>query len=330
VTPKPSNLSLRPGNTSVNKVDMQHKLGIYLEDLQWSEFVIDGHHIVSMVVFVTPELARQWLRRNHSEGAKKNRKLSIPKTRQWLKLMREGMWDVSHQNTVVFDADGDLLDCQHRLSAIEMFGQGMWFRVEYGWPRASFASIDGGAKRSADQLMPGKYAQLLASGARVVVAVTGQVERSQRKDMVTAKGDTKQTLAWAAQWPELDWHKERVFRVYTSVRISPSLHLAVLAQAERTEHRHMIDAWLDALENGIGLEADDPRLHLRNRWMKSYQTLNQGSREVSYSMIVKAWNMYVQGRPMKTLKVSWNEIPLKVIGFTPASAVRSADEDEAK
>jgi hypothetical protein len=70
-------------------------------------------------------------------------------------------------------------------------------------------------------------------------------------------------------------------------------HLAVLAQAARTEHIGRIQSWLDALHTGADLPPGDARLLLRNRFQAGVQVIGGANRrDLAYALIVKAWNAY--------------------------------------
>jgi len=66
---------------------------------------------------VTPAMAREMLARNAG-----NRKLSQTKVSMYARIMREGSWRLTHQGIAITE-DGGLIDGQHRLAAIVMYGK---------------------------------------------------------------------------------------------------------------------------------------------------------------------------------------------------------------
>src|SRR5215470_2655832 len=66
----------------------------------------------SKVLTVTPRRASEYLERNTL-----NRPLSRRTVREFAEAMRRGEWRVTHQG-IAFDAEGALVDGQHRLAAI--------------------------------------------------------------------------------------------------------------------------------------------------------------------------------------------------------------------
>jgi hypothetical protein len=67
------------------------------------------------VVEVTPSIATHWLKHNHAD----NRTLGERTVEGMANDMRSGAWKLTHQ-AIAFNGDGDLIDGQHRLSAVVM------------------------------------------------------------------------------------------------------------------------------------------------------------------------------------------------------------------
>lgn len=73
----------------------------------------DGKKMTLEVLRVTPAKAQQWLKKNHPD----NRRISPTRVSALANDMRSGNWKLTHQG-ICFDADGNVIDGQHRLSAI--------------------------------------------------------------------------------------------------------------------------------------------------------------------------------------------------------------------
>jgi len=102
----------------------------------------------SNVEFVTPELAREWLTKNHPQ----NRPIRETRVRMYAEEMSAGRWRVTHQG-VAFDSDGALIDGQHRLMAIVRTGAATHMMVTRGLLVDTFALLDQGAFRSAADIL---------------------------------------------------------------------------------------------------------------------------------------------------------------------------------
>lgn len=72
-----------------------------------------GHGLSARVVEITPELAQRWLESNHLS----NRTVSDSRVEAMANDMRSNNWRLTHQG-ICFDAQGILIDGQHRLWAI--------------------------------------------------------------------------------------------------------------------------------------------------------------------------------------------------------------------
>lgn len=97
---------------------------------------------------VTPELATKWL----TETETKNRPLSNARVQEYAAEMLRGNWRLTHQG-VAFDADGNLVDGQHRLWAIIESGCPVEMFVAFGLSKDCVIEIDGGRSRNlADRL----------------------------------------------------------------------------------------------------------------------------------------------------------------------------------
>lgn len=93
-------------------------------------------------VMVTPAMAEQWLECNRS-----NRKLRAAWVSQLAGMITRGEWQHTHQG-IALDKDGNLLDGQHRLSAIVLSGIAVQMQVTTGMGADTFAVLDRGRTRS--------------------------------------------------------------------------------------------------------------------------------------------------------------------------------------
>jgi hypothetical protein len=91
-------------------------------------------------VFVTPEIASEWLARNED-----NRKLIPNHVASLEAVLLRGEWALNGE-TIKFASSGRLLDGQHRLTACVKSGVGFWTFVVYGLHDATFDTIDTNAR----------------------------------------------------------------------------------------------------------------------------------------------------------------------------------------
>lgn len=96
---------------------------------------------------ITRERATELLNSNVN-----NRPKSPGYERAFAEDMKAGRWHETHQGIALAE-DGTLMDGQTRLRAIEISGTPQWMLVTTGLPRAAFAAIDQGRRRTPGQLV---------------------------------------------------------------------------------------------------------------------------------------------------------------------------------
>lgn len=99
------------------------------------------------IVTVTPEMARDWLGKNFG-----NRKLRERTVDGLAEAIQRGEWVLSHQG-ISFGKSGNLLDGQHRLSAIERSGRSVQLMVSWDVDDDAFRVLDIGLKRGVADIL---------------------------------------------------------------------------------------------------------------------------------------------------------------------------------
>jgi hypothetical protein len=102
----------------------------------------------SRITEVSPEGAAHILANKNP----RNRPLSRERVRRYAAEMEAGRWKLTHQG-LAFDADDNLLDGQHRLAAVKLYGKPVSFYVAYEAPQDTFGAIDTGITRTAAQAL---------------------------------------------------------------------------------------------------------------------------------------------------------------------------------
>lgn len=96
---------------------------------------------------ITPAMAQEFLLKNT-----KNRPIKKERVEKYVAQMRKGLWAVQNDD-ICFDWDGNLLNGQHRLSAIIKHGKPVEMGVKFGLHPSSFAIIDSGKIRTAGEAL---------------------------------------------------------------------------------------------------------------------------------------------------------------------------------
>lgn len=133
-----------------------------------TEEVLDVQPSASIVA-ISPDAAKRWLAQNT-----KNRPLKKTKLPEFIRDMKAGRWQLTGE-AIKFDAAGNLLDGQNRLTAIIESGVTVPMFVIRGLPSEAQEVMDSGAPRSAaDALALHDYAgsKNLATAANAYAAWT--------------------------------------------------------------------------------------------------------------------------------------------------------------
>lgn len=94
-------------------------------------------------MYVTPDMAKEWLKRNAN-----NRPLKMNRIDAYVRDMKAGKWLLTHQG-IAFDDAGNILDGQHRLTAVALSGVPCMMTVCTNMPREYMIAVDNGTPRSA-------------------------------------------------------------------------------------------------------------------------------------------------------------------------------------
>jgi hypothetical protein len=225
--------------------------------------------------------------------------------------MVEGRWHEPSTDPIAFTTNGELLNGQHRLTALIRSGVTLDMLVAYDVPEDLFDVIDTGRKRQAAQFVRAPHATALASAARMILWYDKRRLADPKHPMQptgpTAVGFDNDELLAVIEGPLADILAESVRDATRAVRwcgIPPSVHATVLTIARREgADPVLLDGWLYGLIEGVGLGMDDPRRRLRQRLTDQANSIHlRRSVPAVWMLTVRAFNAYMQQRPVKTLK----------------------------
>lgn len=255
-------------------------------------------------VLVTPEQAMEWL----TERNKHNRELRPAVVKRYVHDINRGHWERTG-DTIKFDANGNLLDGQHRLQAIFDTGKPQHCLIARNVPTSAFMHIDTGATRQGgDVLSIAGYdnAKLLSAAARFA----SQLEKIGRSEMsYTALGKVRlpndELLAWVGANPEIVGTLSMVTtRAARAVMSPPSLFRALSWYLSQVDEKDAT-VFFESLASGIGLVGGDPVLVLRNTLVaEKAKAVRSDTRPYWYyaAVTVKAWNAFRADKSIKQLR----------------------------
>lgn len=248
---------------------------------------------------ITPQVAQRWLGLNIN-----NRE----KTKSNLTKLGQDMLDGNYRlngESIIVSSKGKILDGQHRLTKCAETGVSIISVVVTGIEEETQSSIDTGVVRTLAHNL--QMSRGLAKFASTNLASAIVITRSWDAGTRTHDGSgmtVQQGLAWLDAHPELIELSAEATRLASKV---PSLTTKQVAAFIWTLDK--IDAddrkfFFDKLSTGIGLDAGDPILVLRNILLREdAKRTNAGKMHpfVRMALTAKAWNAWRDGVTVKTL-----------------------------
>lgn len=249
-------------------------------------------------VLVTAKMAQEMLARPYV----RQRTISRTHVTRYGRAMIEGRWNPHSPVPICITPAGELLNGQHRLLGL-----------------------------LAGQFLAGPNATVAAGAARVVLWYDKRFLQSD--GFLPPSGgamafDEDELLAFA-EGPRGHALRAAValaVRVQTAIRLPGAAHAAALFVAAREgTDPDRLEEWVEGLASGANLDADDPRLLLRNRItdpIVSAQLRRDGA--AVWQLTVRALNAFLQGRALKRLARDAND-PLPVVDPTGKADKTSRD-----
>lgn len=250
------------------------------------------------VVRVGPALATEYMKRNC---------VNRPLSRDYLKMlssdMRAGRW-VFNGETIIFAADGSLIDGQHRLTAIIMSGVELDLLVAFGISdqAEAFKTINSGRVR--------KIADGLAvAGHKNTSALSGAMrwQFHYQHDKIGAKAiPTRQDLYDILEANPRLGHFVALANPLRKIGLAQSLG-GFLFYAFELTNRSYAQRFYGDLLTGEMLAKDDVTLQLRNRLIQNLGAMSKLPPSFIFALTVKAFNFQSNGVAVKNLRFSGNE-----------------------
>jgi len=259
---------------------------------------------------VTVERAKMFLAKNSG-----NRPLSDGTVKRYAAQMTAGMWKFN-ADPVRLTADGELLDGQHRLSAIVASGKPQPMLVVYGVERSSFDTMDVGKKREAADMLGiiGKHRTIvLAAVARSLITYesgaywTSDIDKKVKKT-TTGNLDVRPTEAQVVEYvmehPELEKVIDVVLSKYAKgARLGSPTAICVLAVLMMRENKTKAQEFLDGF-SGLSpcFGTNDPRFVAREYFIRMKMNKNWSPKEGNrLAILIKAANAFFADKPLKRL-----------------------------
>lgn len=245
--------------------------------------------ISSSVETISPAIATAMLKRNVG-----NRNLRQGHIRGLADAMIDGRWVVAQ--AIYFDRDNNLIDGQHRLSAVVMSGVTVQMLVVRGVNKADFGAFDQGVLRTAGDI----YGQLGGADVNNCTAIASAM-------MLRAAAQVPMSRVSVAEFALANRTViEHVIQVTRPLKYMKSAERAAFANAIKFYGREFVDPPMERLAKNLFASPSDP-MNTLNKWMidKHARRANRKAttpRNVCYSAAVLAINAAVDDRPLTLLK----------------------------
>lgn len=244
------------------------------------------------VEIITPDEASRILKMNTN-----NRRMSVPTIEYYKRQIANNLWQ-SNGETIKIAEDGQLLDGQHRLTAIAQGKLAVEILVVRGLPKDAISTIDTGKVRS-----PGDHLRVqgftndpftLAAASKVVMAF----ESDGKYSFKTQKMSPTEIIDWVEGHKDIEFSLKRVpqsIGVLMPRSVAVGLHYVFsLVNQEKAE------LFFDYVATGNNLSAGHPVLALRARLIAMQQKgRGNASRRQVVSYFVQSFKAFVEGKPLQ-------------------------------
>jgi hypothetical protein len=242
---------------------------------------------------ITPEVAETYLGRN-----RRNRHLRSATVTRYARDMANGEWLYTGE-AIKFDADGNLLDGQHRLHAIVEADCPIELEVIRELDAKTQDLMDTGMKRShADMLALHGYTNVnnLAAVARLALRVENGSIYGNRFSPTQAE-----IREWVEENPEaadsVEIGRKYAMRGDCRPAIGGYTHYVLSRMDKEAADRFWI-----GVGTKVGLEEGDPRLVLSQRFADLRRNNVRVADADALSLIYRAWNHWRDGHKMQFLR----------------------------
>lgn len=242
---------------------------------------------------ITPNIADHLLKMN-----KNNRSVKPGRVRRYSYALANNEWQLNGE-TIKIGADGRVLDGQHRLLAIIDSGVPMTTLVVRNAADTVFRTIDTGVNRNAgDTLQIEGYpnSRVLAAAAFGYIAI-------ERGGDFSGVNVTTKTIEQTIEDHPLIVPITQLFISCKAKRVTPAYAISVCTVGAELHSVDDAQEFLQTLTEGTGLQKNNSIWLLRERLMADKaNTKSHLTRVQRTAITIKAWNYYIQRKPMTILR----------------------------
>lgn len=256
--------------------------------------LLDTDGPTAVVIDVTPELAREWLRNNTH-----NRKLRDRAVADYARDMAAGHWTLNGE-AIKFATNGTVLDGQHRLRAVIDADTTVQMLIVVGLDPAAQETMDTGRKRTTGDVM-GLRGE---ANAHTLAAVLRRIWAWKSGDYRfggTYAATNRECADLLAQHPEIRRSTEIAVRTRNAFPHIPQSSLGVAHHLFSTLALDEATWFFQRIADGAELPLGHPVLALRARVTSERldSVRMPESRHMAY--LIRTWNAVREGRSLDRL-----------------------------
>lgn len=256
--------------------------------------------LTTQIMEVDADLANEWL-----ATMAPNRRISRGNLDSLVLAMEEGRWH-DDGSPIRFNRGGELIDGQHRLTAVTITGIPQTFLVVWGVPNQAMTTLDTGRSRSrGDVLMIHDPSIVNVTNAAAATGMMLRWTKGQRNHYLrTAPVSNDEVVAF------YDEHRDEVLaagrhgqRLAKATGAGSSMAFALCFWLFNQVDTNDAEFFWDRLVDGSGLTVGNPIYALRELLAREARggTRERLRADVIVALIIKAWNFYRRGEEIRVL-----------------------------
>ena len=266
--------------------------------------------MVSAVMTVTPEMARDWLKLNLPN----NRAIQMSRVDAYVRSIRNGEWQLTPEG-IMFDSDGNLMDGQHRLSAIAQAGKPVKMVVWTNVPLEAMEVVNTGVARSIADILTVTGGLGISGAARIVVARANIIYRLHHPTFGTQKMTVnhyewvkdryQESLEWSMRnYPMSGGGATQSYSQTTRRFRSPTVMGAMVIAHKK--NKEAVEVFARKVDRGVEITETEPAYALR-RYLDVNQIGAGGGMErmIPAHATLKAVYSAIQHQNLSTIRISF-------------------------
>lgn len=251
---------------------------------------------------VTPDYAASLLANNGH-----NRKLNMNRARALAAYMRSGSWQLNGE-TIIVSESGKLLDGQHRLKAVTIYGLPVSMLVATGAPDAAFTTIDTGKTRS-----PGDILSMSdVRNPTACAAAAKLIWQMHQRVPITTAAPPSYLLKVLERYPSIQRWAEKTNGMGSATIVPQSSLIAAQAYLEDVAGKPATaQAFFKGVTEGASLEEGSPILALRNRIINVRSSGGRLEALYAWPIVAKAVSYFEAGQKVSKLRYVQSSGPVE-------------------